>query len=51
VEVSEKHAGFMINVDHGTAKDYEDLIAHVIATVEKSAGVTLEREVRIIGKD
>ena len=51
VEVSEKHAGFMINVDHGTAKDYEDLIAHVIATVEKLAGVTLEREVRIIGKD
>ncbi|WP_455166156.1 UDP-N-acetylmuramate dehydrogenase [Streptococcus sp.] len=51
VEVSEKHAGFMINVDHGTAKDYEDLIAHVIAKVEKSAGVTLEREVRIIGKD
>ncbi len=51
VEVSEKHAGFMINVDHGTAKNYEDLIAHVIATVEKSAGVTLEREVRIIGKD
>lgn len=51
VEVSEKHAGFMINVDHGTAKDYEDLIAHVIATVEKSARVTLEREVRIIGKN
>ncbi|QXW96130.1 UDP-N-acetylmuramate dehydrogenase [Streptococcus rubneri] len=51
VEVSEKHAGFMINVDYGTAKDYEDLIAHVIATVKKSAGVTLEREVRIIGKD
>lgn len=51
VEISEKHAGFMINVDHGTAKDYEDLIAHVIATVEKSTGVTLEREVRIIGKD
>jgi len=51
VEVSDKHAGFMINVDHGTAKDYEDLIAHVIETVEKSAGVTLEREVRIIGKD
>ena len=51
VVVSEKHAGFMINVDHGTAKDYEDLIAHVIATVEKSSGVTLEREVRIIGND
>ena len=51
VEVSEKHAGFMINVDYGTAKDYEDLIAHVIATVEKLAVVTLEREVRIIGRD
>ena len=51
VEVSEKHAGFMINVDHGTAKDYEDLIAHVIETVEISAGVTLEREVSIFGKD
>ena len=26
VEVSTKHAGFMVNVDHGTAKDYEDLL-------------------------
>lgn len=50
VEVSEKHAGFMINVDHGTASDYEELIAHVIKTVEEHSGVTLEREVRIIGE-
>lgn len=50
VEVSEKHAGFMINVDHGTAKDYENLIAHVIKTVEQRSGVTLEPEVRIIGE-
>lgn len=50
VEVSEKHAGFMINVDNATAKDYEDLIAHVIDTVEKTSGITLEREVRIIGE-
>lgn len=49
VEVSEKHAGFMVNVAGGTAQDYENLIAHVIAVVEKSSGVTLEREVRIIG--
>ena len=34
VEVSTKHAGFMVNVDHGTAKDYEDLIADVIAKVK-----------------
>ncbi|MGT2832881.1 UDP-N-acetylmuramate dehydrogenase [Streptococcus halotolerans] len=50
VEVSEKHAGFMINVDNGTAKDYEDLIAYVIETVAKTSGITLEREVRIIGE-
>lgn len=50
VEVSEKHAGFMVNVDHGTASDYEELIAHVIKTVEEHSGVTLEREVRIIGE-
>lgn len=50
VEVSEKHAGFMINVDHGTASDYENLIAHVIKTVKEYSGVTLEREVRIIGE-
>ena len=29
VEVSKKHAGFMVNVDKGTATDYEDLIHHV----------------------
>lgn len=50
VEVSEKHAGFMINVADGTAKDYEDLIAHVIEAVENHSGVRLEPEVHIIGE-
>ena len=50
VEVSTKHAGFMVNVDNGTAADYENLIAHVIETVNVHSGVTLEREVRIIGE-
>ncbi|HEK9580439.1 TPA: UDP-N-acetylmuramate dehydrogenase, partial [Streptococcus equi subsp. equi] len=50
VEVSKKHAGFMINVADGSAKDYEDLIAHVIRTVEQASGVRLEPEVRIIGE-
>ncbi|MGT2808891.1 UDP-N-acetylmuramate dehydrogenase [Streptococcus iniae] len=49
VEVSEKHAGFMVNVDNGTAQDYENLIAHVIKSVEKTSGISLEPEVRIIG--
>lgn len=50
VEVSEKHAGFMVNVANGTAKDYENLIAHVIDTVYQNSGVRLEPEVRIIGE-
>ncbi|GAX47590.1 UDP-N-acetylmuramate dehydrogenase [Pseudolactococcus reticulitermitis] len=51
VQVSEKHAGFMVNVNNGTAKDYEDLIAYVIAQVEATSGVTLEPEVRILGEE
>lgn len=50
VEVSQKHAGFMINVAEGSAADYENLIAHVIETVEAHSGVRLETEVRIIGQ-
>ncbi|KXT78825.1 UDP-N-acetylenolpyruvoylglucosamine reductase [Streptococcus sp. DD13] len=51
VEVSKKHAGFMVNVADGSASDYEELIQTVIATVKEHSGVTLEREVRIIGED
>lgn len=49
VEVSEKHAGFMVNVNNGTAKDYETLIEEVIQKVEANSGIKLEREVRILG--
>ena len=32
VEVSKpKHAGFMVNVDQGTAKDYEDLVLQMLS--------------------
>ena len=50
VEVSEKHAGFMVNIADGTAKDYEELIESVIEKVKEHSGVTLEREVRILGE-
>lgn len=49
VEVSKKHAGFMVNVAEGSAKDYEMLIAAVIEKVKVNSGVILEPEVRIIG--
>ncbi|MDU0996284.1 MAG: UDP-N-acetylmuramate dehydrogenase, partial [Staphylococcus lugdunensis] len=49
VEVSKKHAGFMVNVDNGTATDYENLIHHVQQVVKEKFDVELHREVRIIG--
>lgn len=50
VEVSTKHAGFMVNIADGTAKDYEELIDDVIQKVKAHSGITLEKEVRIIGE-
>lgn len=50
VEVSKKHAGFMVNIDNGTASDYIALIAHVQQVVKEKFDVTLETEVRFIGK-
>ena len=50
VEVSTKHAGFMVNVDNGTATDYEDLIHFVQQTVKDKFDVELNTEVRIIGE-
>lgn len=50
-QVSTKHAGFIVNVDHATASDYLAVIQHVEATVLTKAGVQLETEVRIIGED
>lgn len=49
VEVSKKHAGFMVNIDNGTASDYKQLIAYVKEEVKKQFDVTLETEVRFIG--
>lgn len=50
-QVSKKHAGFIVNVGGGTGSDYLAVIHHVQETVKKKFGVSLETEVRIIGKD
>ncbi|MBS3681485.1 UDP-N-acetylmuramate dehydrogenase [Ornithinibacillus massiliensis] len=50
-QVSLKHAGFIVNKDNATADEYIRLIRHVQATVKEKFGVSLEREVRIIGED
>ena len=47
-QVSEKHAGFIINRFSGTAQDVLDLMEYVKDTVKKNTGITLEPEVKII---
>ena len=49
-QVSEKHAGFVVNIGGATAKDILDLIAYIQKTVKAEKGVDLEPEVRIIGE-
>ena len=50
VQVSERHANFMVNTGGGTAKDLAALIRHVGRRVERERGITLELEVKIVGR-
>jgi len=50
-QISEKHAGFIVNVDQATATDYVELIAHIQQVIKETFDVTLETEVRIIGEE
>jgi UDP-N-acetylmuramate dehydrogenase len=48
--VSPKHANFIVNAGGATAEDIEILIEQVRAAVERSSGIRLELEVRVIGE-
>ena len=48
-QVSEKHAGFLINRGGATADDFLRLMEHVQRMVQEKFGVMLEPEVRIVG--
>lgn len=50
-QISEKHAGFIVNIDHATATDYVELIAHIQEVIQEKFDVALETEVRIIGEE
>ncbi len=50
-QVSEKHAGFVVNKGAATAADVLAVIKHCRDTVLKETGVTLEPEVKIIGTE
>jgi UDP-N-acetylmuramate dehydrogenase len=47
-QVSEKHAGFVINTGNATFADVTALMEHIQKTVFEKSGVRLEPEVRII---
>ena len=48
-QVSEKHCGFVINRGNATASQVRQLMEDVIRQVQKTSGVTLEPEVRMVG--
>lgn len=50
-QISTKHAGFIVNVDHATATDYIELIKHIQKVILEKFNVQLETEVRIIGRE
>jgi len=50
-QISTKHAGFIVNINKATATDYIELIEHIQEVIFEKNGVTLEREVRIIGEE
>ena len=48
--VSEKHAGFIVNRQHATAKDVLDLMETIREAVLAQTGILLEPEIRVFGK-
>lgn len=50
-QVSMKHAGFIVNIDHATATDYIKLIQHIQEVIYEKFEIKLETEVRIIGEE
>ena len=49
-QVSEKHCGFIVNADHATAADVDELIHDIQAKVREQFGVDLEPEVHRVGE-
>lgn len=49
-EISEKHAGFIINKGKATAQNVTDLIKHVKETVYKKTGLKIEEEIEFLGR-
>lgn len=51
IEVSAIHANFFINRGGGTAAEYLELMDLVCEIVRKKSGISLEPEIRVVGRD
>jgi UDP-N-acetylmuramate dehydrogenase len=51
VEVSNIHANYFINRGRATSREFIELMERVKTKVEQTTGITLEPEIKIIGKD
>ncbi len=49
-QVSQKHAGFIINIGGATATDVRELVARIRAVISSNYGVELECEIRTTGE-
>ncbi len=49
-KISEKHANFIINTGHASAKDVEDLIRLIQHNVDKKFNIRLQTEIQIVGE-
>lgn len=49
-QVSEKHAGFIVNVDNATAKDVIELTDYIKEKIEEKFGKKINLEIQIIGE-
>ncbi len=47
-QVSEKHAGFIVNIGNATANDVLLLVAHIKQVIKENVGIDLQCEVRYI---
>ncbi len=50
-QVSEKHCGFVVNVDNATCKEVQELIQVVQKTIRDNYNIELETEIKLIGED
>lgn len=50
-QVSEKHCGFLVNIDNASCKDVLGLISIIQSTVKGNFDIELEPEIKLIGED